>query len=190
MKIAFFALLITHFREATCCGAVFRGPFGEVMLDPRHYNPCSKHQKPPTSVNDKPVTSSTTIISNIPVNSTTPSVMASDANTCKTSLDTSSLWKSKTEDNRNSIIDPASEILSDKETCEIKTSTINNNNLLLASRTLVVEDPKSASKMEDGGLRDSESGASSVVSGATSFESLIESELKAFGLEAEKEAGK
>ena len=116
--------------------------------------------------------------------------MASDANTCKTSLDTSSLWKSKTEDNRNSIIDPASEILSDKETCEIKTSTINNNNLLLASRTLVVEDPKSASKMEDGGLRDSESGASSVVSGATSFESLIESELKAFGLEAEKEAGK
>ena len=34
------------FRKTVCCGTIFVGPFGEVMVDPRFLHKCSVHMKP------------------------------------------------------------------------------------------------------------------------------------------------
>lgn len=33
--------IICHFREKVCCGLIFRGDCGEVLIDPRFFQPCS-----------------------------------------------------------------------------------------------------------------------------------------------------
>ena len=33
-------LILFNFREKTCCGIIFKGPCGEVLLDRRYLNPC------------------------------------------------------------------------------------------------------------------------------------------------------
>jgi len=46
--------LSTWRREEICCGTIFRGPYGEVLVDPKLLNPvcnCSCSAQPPVSVN-------------------------------------------------------------------------------------------------------------------------------------------
>ena len=34
-------ILFLFYREKVCCGVIFRGPHGEVAIDPRFLNPCN-----------------------------------------------------------------------------------------------------------------------------------------------------
>ncbi|XP_068745073.1 SIN3-HDAC complex-associated factor-like isoform X2 [Montipora capricornis] len=46
--------LSTWRREEICCGTIFRGPYGEVLVDPKLLNPictCSCSARPPVTVN-------------------------------------------------------------------------------------------------------------------------------------------
>lgn len=38
-------MIISIFREKVCCGLIFRGDCGEVLIDPRFFHPCSCRMK-------------------------------------------------------------------------------------------------------------------------------------------------
>merc|ERR1712179_163511 len=39
-------------RKKVCCGTIFMGPFGEVVIDPRFLNPCRSCKKPGDESNE------------------------------------------------------------------------------------------------------------------------------------------
>ncbi|CAB4066917.1 SIN3-HDAC complex-associated factor [Lepeophtheirus salmonis] len=40
-------------RQSVCCGTIFRGPYGEVVIDPRFLNPCGTCKKKGTNEKSK-----------------------------------------------------------------------------------------------------------------------------------------
>lgn len=46
LKISSFLDMTFWKKEKVCCGTVFKGPFGQVILDPRLWRPCSNCKKP------------------------------------------------------------------------------------------------------------------------------------------------
>ena len=147
------------FREKTCCGSIFRCPFGEVVIDTRYHRPCAQH-----STNSNPS------------NSLVATPLAG-----KSAIDNTHVIEKLAGTAAGNSSSPVN-ILSDEQTSSAIDFNRSNSNqfsdrLSSTSPTSVMTNQSSTSSAVGS--------SASTVSGATSFESLIESELKAFGLESE-----